>query len=64
MGCMKHLEKRGRLQNSFRTRPVFNDGIPWRIPEKPPQAEHHGFVYDPALDEDPGSEQKGAPTWY
>lgn len=64
MGCMKHLEKRGRLQNTFHTRPVFNDVVPWRIPEKPPKAEHHGFVYNPAQDEELGSDQEGAPTWY
>lgn len=64
MGCMKHLESRGRLRNSFRTRPVFNNVPPWRIEEKPAPAEHRGFIYDPASDEDVGKDQAGIPTWY
>ena len=64
MGCLKHLEKRGKLANSFHTRPVFNDAAPWRIDETPPHVDHHGFVYDPDLDEEVGKRQNDAPTWY
>jgi ferredoxin len=64
IGCMKHLEQRGKLSNTFHTRPVFNDAIPWRMEDKPRCAEHHGFVYDPALDEDLDKEQRDAPSWY
>ncbi len=64
MGCMKHLEKRGKLSQPFREWPVFNDATPWRIPPVPPPVDHHGYIYDPDLDEDLGGGQKEAPAWY
>jgi ferredoxin len=64
MGCMKHLEQRGKLENKFQTKPVFNNAKPWRIEEKPTQVDHHGFIYDPDSDEELNTEQKDAPTWY
>lgn len=44
VGCMKHMEKRGRVANRFRTRPGFSDEKPWRLPAKPEHVEHHGFI--------------------
>ncbi len=52
IGCMKHLEEKGLVKNRFRTRPVFSEGRPWRLSERPAPAEHHGFVYDPETDRD------------
>ncbi|NLO74327.1 MAG: 4Fe-4S binding protein [candidate division WS1 bacterium] len=47
IACMKHLEKRGRVENEFNTRPGFSEGEPWRLPAQPEHVEHHGFVCNP-----------------
>jgi len=47
IGCMKHLEKRDRVENSFETQPGFSEGEPWRLPAKPEHVEHHGFICEP-----------------
>lgn len=47
IGCMKHLEKRGKVNNMFHTKPVFSEEKPWSLPEKPLHVDHHGFIYDP-----------------
>jgi len=47
IGCMKHLEKRGKVDNKFHTKPVFSKEKPWSLPEKPLHVDHHGFIYDP-----------------
>jgi len=52
IACMKHLEEKGLVRNTFRTRKVFSEKEPWCLPEKPGELEHHGFVYDPDTDED------------
>ena len=52
IACMKHLEAKGLVRNTFRTRKVFSEEKPWSLPEKPAPMEHHGFVYDPEKDED------------
>lgn len=46
IGCMKHLEKLGKLDNKFHTKPVFSEEKPWSLPEKPPHVDHHGFIYN------------------
>jgi len=51
IGCMKHLEERGRVKNRFRTMPVFSRKEPWALPERPLPAMHRGFVYDPDAQE-------------
>ncbi len=64
IGCMKHMERTERVENTFRTKPVFSTQRPWSLPDKPPAASHKGFIYDPddstarPTDADPGS------TWY
>jgi ferredoxin len=47
IGCMKHMEERGRVKNTFRVKPVFSEERPWELPEKPEPATPHGFLYDP-----------------
>ncbi len=49
VGCMKHVEKTGGVQNAFRTRPVFSEQPPWRLGEEPTHhfADHKGLVWDP-----------------
>jgi epoxyqueuosine reductase len=49
IGCMKHVEQRGTVQNTFRTRPVFSEAEPWKLGDGPTHfnADHKGFVYDP-----------------
>lgn len=64
IACMKHMEKRGRVLNKFRTKPVFSEEEPWSLPEKPPPATHHGFIYDPDADETKNAEVKAGTTWY
>ncbi|HEX2949029.1 MAG TPA: hypothetical protein VHV83_05610, partial [Armatimonadota bacterium] len=45
VGCMKHMEKVGRVENTFTTRPVFSEEKPWSLAEEPSHrnADHHGF---------------------
>lgn len=64
IGCMKHMEKRGRVKNRFRVKPVFSEDKPWELPEKPEPATHHGFIYDPEADKDRNAETKPGTTWY
>jgi len=64
LGCVKHLEKRGKLKCIFHTNKVFSQSEPWRIEEKPTHTDHQGFIYDPALDDDLTAEHEDAPTWY
>lgn len=49
IGCLKHVEKKGTVANTFNTCPVFSEQKPWRLGEEPTHhnAEHKGFVYDP-----------------
>ncbi|MEN6644642.1 MAG: hypothetical protein ABFE08_19570 [Armatimonadia bacterium] len=49
VGCMKHVEKQGTVENSFNTRPVFSEDEPWRLDDEPSHhfADHKGLVYDP-----------------
>ncbi len=67
IGCMKHLEATGALSNTFRTRPVFSEGRPWRLDEEPGHRfeDHKGFVWDP---EEADSEEEPEPRkdegWY
>ena len=63
VGCMKHMEKRGRVGNTFRTRAVFSEDEPGWLPEKPEPADHHGFIYDPDA-EDEGKLADQGTTWY
>jgi epoxyqueuosine reductase len=65
-GCMKHLEKRGKVKNRFHTRPVFSEAEPWRLPETPAHtfAEHHGFIYDPEVDDVEDVESQAGSSWY
>ena len=51
IGCMKHLEKRGRAKNTFRRKRVFSESQPWYLPEKPEHVDHDGFIYDPDSNE-------------
>ncbi|MGI5817603.1 MAG: hypothetical protein ACOX9R_05840 [Armatimonadota bacterium] len=66
IGCMKHMERAGRVENTFNTRPVFSEGRPWRLDEEPGHrfADHRGLVWDP----DGPAEQEPAPRddddWY
>jgi len=66
VGCMKHMEKLGKVQNRFTTRPVFSEEEPWALPDEPTHrnAEHHGFVYDPETDEVADAEVQEASSWY
>lgn len=50
IGCVKHLEQERRVENVFRTRPIFSQQKPWRLSEAPRHrfADHKGFVYEPA----------------
>jgi len=47
IACLKHLEEQGKLGSVFRGRGVFSTDQPWRLPAKPPPANHHGFVCGP-----------------
>jgi epoxyqueuosine reductase len=64
IGCMKHMEKRGKVKNKFIAKPVFSDQKPWEFPEKPEAVDHHGFIYDPDEDKERKADAKGATTWY
>jgi len=50
IGCMKHMEKAERVNNTFRAKPVFSTAKPWSLPAKPAPASHRGFIYDPETD--------------
>lgn len=63
IGCMKHLEKRDKVENKFHTRPVFSEEKPWSLPEKPPHVDHHGFIYDPDKSETTLASD-GSRGWY
>jgi ferredoxin len=49
IGCLKHVEQKGQVENKFRTRPVFSDQQPWSLDEQPGHrsVDHRGFVHDP-----------------
>mgnify|MGYP006292776883 CR=1 FL=1 len=47
IGCMKHLEARQKVGARFRSQPGFSADPPWRLPARPPKADHHGMTYDP-----------------
>lgn len=47
VACMKHLEKKGVVKNTFVNNQGFSDRKPWVLSERPPPAKHGGFVYDP-----------------
>ena len=66
VGCMKHVEKRDRVDNKFHTKPVFSEETPWSLEEKPSISndEHHGFVYNPETDADDDEAFAPAPDWY
>jgi ferredoxin len=64
VGCMKHMEKVGRVENQFHGRPVFSEEPPWALPEKPSPATHHGFIYDPDADTEKNAATKPGSTWY
>lgn len=67
IGCMKHVEKKGVVSNTFRTRPVFSESEPWRLDDKPSHRfeDHKGFVYDPkAPVEATESEPRADEGWY
>lgn len=68
--CLKHLEKRGRINRIIPDSP-FSEDTPWRLDEKPIHDEHNGLVYDAENEvyydrtkkknEEDGRE---APRWY
>jgi len=64
IGCMKHMEKRGRVLNKFNGKEVFSETKPWEVPEKPAPSTHNGFIYDPDTDESDDAEIKPGSTWY
>lgn len=61
--CMKHLETRDRIEAKFEAG-VFETKKPWLLDERPPQAKHGGFVYNPEEDDDSDVGFHGAPEWY
>jgi hypothetical protein len=64
IGCMKHLEQKGRVRNTFRSKPIFSESAPWSLPEKPESASHRGFVYDPDADSQEPADAEPGTTWY
>lgn len=64
VGCMKHMEKRGRVENRFKVKPVFSDKEPWALDERPPQSTHNGFIYDPEADAKKCADAKPGSAWY
>ena len=48
VGCMKHLDRKGETERTYRTRKVFSEEKPWRLPPKPEKGhtDHRGFIYD------------------
>jgi epoxyqueuosine reductase len=66
VGCMKHVEKTGQVENAFRTRPVFSEQPPWRLGEEPTHqfADHKGFVYDPDAPPSEELEPRADEGWY
>lgn len=68
--CLKHLEKRGRIDNIVKDSP-FSSEKPWRLGEKPEHDEHNGLVYDAENEvyfnktsEKEVNNEKEAPKWY
>lgn len=53
IGCVKHVEKKGTVENKFHTRPVFSEEEPWRLSEEPSHrnADHKGMVWNPEVEE-------------
>jgi len=68
IGCMKHMEARGKVKNKFVAQPVFSEKKPWALPDKPAHTDHNGFVYDPETGEDlrkrSAEVSLDASTWY
>ncbi len=72
IGCMKNVERKGIVKNTFNAQPGFSCGKPWSMPEKPPIAQHNGFIYDPVNDPDLQQDDKqqedvlpeDAESWY
>lgn len=66
LGCMKHVEKTGTVENTFHTRPVFSEEKPWRLDDEPGHrfADHKGLVWHPDNAEPEASEPREDEGWY
>lgn len=66
VGCMKHVEKKGTVENTFKTRPVFSEDKPWRLGDEPTHhnADHKGLVYDPEAPLPPAPARRADEGWY
>ncbi|NLJ35579.1 MAG: hypothetical protein GX358_05000 [candidate division WS1 bacterium] len=66
IGCMKHMEAEQRVENSFRTRPVFSAKPPWRLDDEPSHRfeDHKGLVYDPEAPETEQPPAREDDDWY
>ncbi|HCA47584.1 MAG TPA: hypothetical protein DEP45_09600 [Armatimonadetes bacterium] len=69
IGCMKHLEAEGAVENTFSTRPIFSDGRPWRLSEEPGHRfeDHKGFTWNPdapEAEEPARDEPRNDEGWY
>lgn len=66
LGCVKHVEKTGGVSNTFKTRPVFSEGKPWRLGEEPAHhfAEHKGLEYDPDAPAPEEPKERPDKDWY
>lgn len=65
VGCMKHVEKKGTVTNTFNTCPGFSDKKPWALDEEPTHhfVDHKGLVYDPEAPAPPAPPRKEE-GWY
>ncbi len=66
LGCMKHVEKTGTVENTFCTRPVFSEEKPWRLDDEPRHrfADHKGLVWHPDNAEPEQPEPREDEGWY
>ena len=66
VGCMKHVEKKETVGNTFNTGPVFSEDAPWSLGEEPTHhfADHKGFVYNPDAPAPPPPPAREDEGWY
>jgi epoxyqueuosine reductase len=66
IGCMKHVEKIGRVDNTFNTHPVFSEGKPWRLGQEPTHhfEDHKGLEWDPDAPAPEPPEDRKDKAWY
>lgn len=68
IGCMKHMERKGKVKNVFAVKKIFSEKKPWVLPEHPSKECNNGLVYDPGkevmLQGNDSDKSAAVSTWY